>query len=38
MEDILFGGPYPSLLPYGEGMHGLVSLTGQVLPPVEFIS
>jgi hypothetical protein len=38
MEDILFGGPHPSLLPHGEGMHGLVSLMGQVLPPVGFIS
>jgi len=27
-----------SLFPQGKGMLGLVSLTGQVLPPVEFVS
>ena len=38
MEDTLFGGPHPSVLPQGEKMFGLVSLTGQVLRPVEFVS
>jgi hypothetical protein len=38
MEDTLFGGPHPSLFPQGKGMLGLVSLTGQVFPPVEFVS
>jgi hypothetical protein len=38
MEDTLCGGPHPSSLPPGEGMLGLISLTGQVIPPLEFVS